>query len=69
MSSAAKSYNRKLSVVGSDFFERFNWETRDDPTHGRVNYLSLEEARAKNLAYGTSPLLQLVIELSMRPHL
>jgi len=45
-------YERELSIVGSDFFEQFNWESENDPTHGRVNYLTLEEARAKNLSYG-----------------
>lgn len=53
VSSASTLYKRKLSIVGPDFFEQFNWEIRDDPTHGRVNYLSLEEARAANLAYGS----------------
>jgi len=46
-------YERELSIVGSDFFEQFNWESENDPTHGRVNYLTLEEARAKNLSYAT----------------
>ena len=52
-------YQREMSVVGSDFFEQFDWFTEDDPTHGRVNYLSLEESKAKNLAYGLSSLLLL----------
>lgn len=46
-------YQREMSVIGSDFFEQFDWFTEDDPTHGRVNYLSLEESKAKNLAYAT----------------
>ena len=54
-------YKRELSIVGSDFFEQFNWESKNDPTHGRVSYLTLEEARAKNLTYGSSPFLSLVI--------
>jgi len=37
---------------GNDFFQSWNWETKDDPTHGRVNYVGLDEARGKNLAYG-----------------
>jgi hypothetical protein len=37
---------------GNDFFQSWNWETQDDPTHGRVNYVGLDEARSKNLAYG-----------------
>ena len=50
-------YIRELSIVGSDFFEQFKWESKNDPTHGRVNYLVLEEARAKNLTYGSSSFL------------
>jgi hypothetical protein len=59
--SASALYERKLSVVGPEFFEQFNWEARDDPTHGRVNYLSLEEAREKKLAYGSSFFLWIVL--------
>jgi hypothetical protein len=56
VSSGFTVYTRELSIVGSDFFEQFNWETENDPTHGRVNYLSLADAKAKNLTYGSSPL-------------
>jgi len=56
VSSASTMCTRELSIVGSDFFNEFNWESKNDPTHGRVNYLTLEEARAKNLVYGSSPL-------------
>jgi hypothetical protein len=49
---SATVYERKLSVVGSDFFKQFNWESRNDPTHGRVNYLTMEEAMERGLAYG-----------------
>jgi hypothetical protein len=38
---------------GNDFYHGWNWETIDDPTHGRVNYVSLEEAQSKNLTSGT----------------
>ncbi|KAH9033134.1 glycoside hydrolase family 16 protein [Lactarius hengduanensis] len=37
--------------IGEGFFQGWNWETEDDPTHGRVNYVSQAEARNKNLAY------------------
>jgi len=56
VSSGFTWYKRELSIVGSDFFEQFNWESENDPTHGRVNYLGLVEARAKNLTYGLSSL-------------
>ena len=39
---------------GNDFFQGWNWETADDPTHGRVNYVSLADAQSKNLTIGTS---------------
>ena len=39
---------------GKDFFQGWNWETIDDPTHGRVNYVGLAEAQSKNLTNGTS---------------
>jgi len=59
VSSASTGYRRELSIVGSDFFEQFNWESENDPTHGRVNYLTLEQAKAKNLSYGLLSLLRL----------
>ena len=37
---------------GSDFFQGWIWFTEDDPTHGRVNYVSQDEAASKHLAYG-----------------
>lgn len=61
-SSASTCYKRKLSIAGFDFFDQFNWETEDDPTHGRVNYLSQEEAKEKNLTYGLSSLPPLVLD-------
>jgi hypothetical protein len=39
--------------VGEDFFQGWNWETEDDPTHGRVNYVNQTYAVANNLSYGT----------------
>jgi len=53
VSSRSTGYERELSVVGSDFFKEFNWESENDPTHGRVNYLTLDQAKAKNLTYAT----------------
>ena len=55
--------------IGDGFFQGWNWETMNDPTHGRVNYVGLAEARSKNLTYGaviysrlSSPVL-----LSLKP--
>lgn len=39
--------------IGDGFFQGWNWETLNDPTHGRVNYVGQAEAQSKNLTYGT----------------
>jgi hypothetical protein len=39
--------------IADDFFRSWSWETEDDPTHGRVNFVSQAEAISKNLSYGT----------------
>jgi len=49
----AKIFCLKDEWRGEDFFEGWNWFTDDDPTHGRVNYVGKDEARSKNLTYGT----------------
>ena len=46
------------SYVGRDFLQ-WNWETGDDPTHGRVNYVDQATALQLNLSYG-------VLDLSIR---
>ena len=38
---------------GDDFFRDWNWETENDPTHGRINYVSRDDAISKHLAYST----------------
>ena len=40
--------------IGDGFFQGWNWETMNDPTHGRVNYVGLAEAQSKNLTYGAA---------------
>lgn len=40
-------------VQGNDFFDSFIWETFDDPTHGRVNYVDKDTAKATNLSYAS----------------
>ena len=37
---------------GSSFLDGFTWETFDDPTGGRVNYLDQATALARNVTYG-----------------
>ena len=52
-----KAFYLKDQWRGNDFFQGWNWETEDDPSHGRVNYVSQGEARIKHLAYGSTILL------------
>jgi len=47
---ASASFYLKDKWVGDDFFQDWNWGTKNDPTHGRVNYVSQAEAIAKNLS-------------------
>jgi hypothetical protein len=51
--SASATFYLKDKWVGEEFFQGWNWETEDDPTHGRVNYVNQADALAKNLSYGT----------------
>ncbi|KAG6862240.1 hypothetical protein C0995_002171 [Termitomyces sp. Mi166 len=38
---------------GHDFFHRWSWETSNDPTHGRVNYVDKYTAKSANLSTAT----------------
>ena len=46
----------KDKFVGNDFYSGWKWETDDDPTHGRVNYVDQGTAVARNLTYGEPPI-------------
>ncbi|KAG5637031.1 hypothetical protein H0H81_006026 [Sphagnurus paluster] len=50
----ARAYCLKDNYVGSTFFDKWRWETLDDPTHGRVNYIDKWSAQAGNLSYASS---------------
>jgi len=39
--------------IGHDFFEKWNFETIDDPTHGRTNYVDKQTAINNNLSFAT----------------
>lgn len=45
-------YSLKDKFIGNDFYGGFLWETADDPTHGRVNYVDVGTAISKNLSQG-----------------
>jgi hypothetical protein len=49
---ASDTYQIEDSIVGNDFFNNFDWFTDDDPTHGRVDYVSMQEAKSGNLSFG-----------------
>ncbi|KAI0786692.1 concanavalin A-like lectin/glucanase domain-containing protein [Abortiporus biennis] len=48
---ASTRFVLKDSYVGWDFFNGWNWETFDDPTHGRVDYVDKNTAMQQNLSY------------------
>ena len=52
-SCAKANFYLQDEYIGEDFFHKdWKWETMDDPTHGRVNYVDKGEAQSKNLTYG-----------------
>ncbi|KAH8994699.1 concanavalin A-like lectin/glucanase domain-containing protein [Lactarius hatsudake] len=48
---ARASFYLQDEWTGEEFYQGWNWETENDPTHGRVNYVSQAEALGKNLTY------------------
>ncbi|KAF8264590.1 concanavalin A-like lectin/glucanase domain-containing protein [Lactarius quietus] len=48
---ARADFYLKDEWIGDGFFQGWNWETIDDPTHGRVNYVDQSDAKMKNLTY------------------
>jgi len=46
---AQAAYQRKLHSQGSTFFDNFNFDTFNDPTHGFVNYVNRSYAEANKL--------------------
>ncbi|KAL6305235.1 concanavalin A-like lectin/glucanase domain-containing protein [Sparassis latifolia] len=41
------------TYAGRDFFDSWTWETMDDPTNGRVNYVDQNTAVSSNLSFAT----------------
>ncbi|KAJ7058189.1 glycoside hydrolase family 16 protein [Mycena amicta] len=50
----AGTYSRSQNIVGTGFYNAFNFEAIADPTHGRVNYVSMATAQAQNLTFATA---------------
>ncbi|KAH7919358.1 hypothetical protein BV22DRAFT_1133889 [Leucogyrophana mollusca] len=49
----AGPYVLKEQFVGQGFLDAFTWQTIDDPTHGRVNYVDQATALQKNLTFAS----------------
>ncbi|EKM54599.1 glycoside hydrolase family 16 protein [Phanerochaete carnosa HHB-10118-sp] len=49
----ATTFVLKDKYVGNDFYNGFQWETLDDPTHGCVNYVDQNTAKNNNLTQAT----------------
>ncbi|KAF8894125.1 concanavalin A-like lectin/glucanase domain-containing protein [Infundibulicybe gibba] len=47
---ANNSYLLQDELIGESFYSAFKWETFDDPTRGRVNYVDQVTARNTNLS-------------------
>lgn len=52
-SDKSRSYYLKENYCGEKFLDAFTWETFDDPTHGRVNYVGKDDALATNLSFAS----------------
>ncbi|KAF7297132.1 Glycoside hydrolase family 16 protein [Mycena indigotica] len=50
----AGPYSRSQNIVGSGFYNAFNFEAISDPTHGRVKYVNMATAQAQNLTFASA---------------
>ncbi|KAF5350119.1 hypothetical protein D9756_009217 [Leucocoprinus leucothites] len=55
LAGAGATYTISDNVVGSKFFDFFEFEAIPDPTNGRVNYVNETVARSQHLAYAQGP--------------
>ncbi|KAI0032089.1 glycoside hydrolase family 16 protein [Vararia minispora EC-137] len=51
---AATVFFKQDEFIGTSFLDHFEWETFDDPTHGRVNYVDRDTALQHNLSFATT---------------
>ena len=51
-SAGSSSFALERCIIGQDFLSFFKWETIDDPTHGRVNYVDQKTALGHGLVEG-----------------
>jgi hypothetical protein len=52
---AATVFILQDEFVGTDFLHGWNWETFNDPTRGRTNYVDQNTALERNLSFGKAP--------------
>lgn len=62
--SPSLSYNLIVSHIGHDFLANYSWETTDDPTNGRVDYVDKATALKNNLTFGMCLLSRLIFLLN-----
>ncbi|KAJ7698146.1 glycoside hydrolase family 16 protein [Mycena rosella] len=48
------TYSRSQNIVGTGFYNAFNFEAISDPTHGRVNYVDQATAQSTNLTFASA---------------
>ncbi|KAJ7464350.1 endo-beta-glucanase [Mycena latifolia] len=53
-SALGATYSRTENIVGTGFYNAFNFEAIPDPTHGRVNYVDKATAQAQNLTFASA---------------
>ncbi|KAA1471764.1 hypothetical protein DENSPDRAFT_837832 [Dentipellis sp. KUC8613] len=51
---ASSHFLLKDNFVGDGFLQAWKWETMDDPTHGRVNYINQTSALQRNLTFANN---------------
>ncbi|KAF9035192.1 endo-1,3(4)-beta-glucanase [Panaeolus papilionaceus] len=49
----AATYSMSDEIIGSGFYNAFDWQAIADPTHGRVNYVDQNTSRNQNLTYAS----------------
>lgn len=54
LSTTARSYSLTDNWVGQSFYNSFSFQAIDDPTHGRVEYISQATAKSLNLSYASN---------------
>lgn len=47
-----RTYTLQEEITGDGFFDKFEWNTFADPTHGRVDFVNQTTAVNENLTYG-----------------